>query len=172
MVGKDQGVGDDNVLPSSCRKDDDLGDIIRSERFAALVDLVGGRLVTIESDDGEFGLHLTGINLNDSDAGGYKLSAQSIGEAADCGLGCTVDATAGVGLTTCNGADVDNVSGTAIGTSGLEDGENSLGHVDQTCDVRGKHDIDVFLLDLRSFSHTLDEAAVAFVDQYMLTLFR
>lgn len=40
MVGKEQSIGNDDILPPGGRKDDDLGNIIRSERVAATVQTI------------------------------------------------------------------------------------------------------------------------------------
>ena len=140
------------------------------------VDSIGLCLVAIESHDREllhspletcyigrkgsaYSLDLAGVNLNDTDTAGNELLSQALSEAADSGLGSTVDTTARVGLSTGNGADVDDVTVAAIRT-GEEDGENGLGHVDEAGDVCLEHDVDVLLGNLRSASNALDKTTV------------
>lgn len=53
VVGEDQRVGKDNVLPATCGKDDNLGNVIWSQWLATSVYGIGLCLVTTESDDGE-----------------------------------------------------------------------------------------------------------------------
>lgn len=103
-----------------------------------------------------YSLDLTGIDLDNPDPRRDKLLSQGIGEAADSGLGGTVDATTRVSLASCNTSNVDNVSATAI-LSLLEDGEDGLGHVDKAGDVGGEHDVHVLRVDLRSLCNTLNK---------------
>lgn len=102
---------------------------------------------------------MTGINLNDTNAAGDELLAQGLGEATNGGLGGAVDGSAGVGFAAGNGADVDDVAVATVRT-GEEDGEDDLGHVDETGDVGLEHDVDVILVDFGGTSHAFDEAAV------------
>lgn len=63
------------------------------------INSIGLGLVAVEADDGELGLNLTGINLNDTNPSCNQLLSQAVGEAADGSLGGTVDGASGVGLT-------------------------------------------------------------------------
>lgn len=54
MIGKDQGIGNDDVLATSGGEDDNLGNIIWRQGFDALVDGIGFGFVTTEAHDGEF----------------------------------------------------------------------------------------------------------------------
>lgn len=64
--------------------------------FHSRIDGIGLGLVAVEPDHGELSLDLAGINLNDADTAGDELLSQALGEAADGGLGGTVDGTTGV----------------------------------------------------------------------------
>ena len=115
MIGEDQRVGNDHVLSPAGSKYNDLGNVFGGERFTALVDFVCGGLVTVEPDDGELGLNLTRIDLNDSDASSNELAAQGISETADSSLGSAVDTATRIRLTASNRTNVDDISGAAIG---------------------------------------------------------
>lgn len=129
------------------------------------IDGIGLALVTVESDHGELGLHLAGIDSNDTDSLANQLLAETVCERTDGGLGGAVDAAAGVGLAAGNGANVDDVAGTFAVVTFEEDGENGLGHVDQTSHVGRKHDIDVLLSDLGRLGHALDQTTVISVSK-------
>lgn len=101
-------------------------------------------------------LDLARINLNDPNASRNQLLPQRIRKTAHSRLGSTVNTAAGVGLPAGDGADIDDVSGTAIGPL-LEDGQDGLRDVDQAGDVGREHDVDVLLGDLGCFRDTLDE---------------
>lgn len=185
MVGEDQTVGNDNVLPPGGGEDNDLCDVVGSQGLAAFVDGVGLGLVAVEAHDGEVGLDLARVDGDDADARGDELLAQRLGEGADGGLGGAVDAAADVWLAACercsgqyrtgsyenaqeehtsDGTNVDNVARTAVRPL-LEDGEDGLGHVDETRDVGLEHDVHVLLGDVRRPGPALDQAGV--VDEDM-----
>lgn len=124
------------------------------------IDSICLALVTVEPDDRELGLDLARVDLHNPNAGVYELLAKGLVEAADSRLGRAVDATTDIGLAASNAANVDDVTSTAVGSLEI-DGQDSLGHVDETCHVGGKHDIDVFLGDLRSACDALDKTTIS-----------
>lgn len=103
-------------------------------------------------------LDLARIDLDHSDSGCDKLLSQSVCEAADSSLSGTIDATTRVGLTTCNAANVDDISSATL-ISLLEDGQDRLSHVNQTGDVGLEHNVNVFQSNLGRSCYTLDEAS-------------
>ena len=163
MVWEDQSIGKHDILaPTSC-KDDYLGDVVARQGLHALVDFLRLLLVAAKSHNTKLGLDLAGINLDDADAGGDEFFAEGVGEGADGGFGCTVDAAALIRLAASDGADIDDITAATVG-AGLEDGEDGLGHVDEAGDVGREHDIDVVGLDVRGLRNALDEASIVHQD--------
>lgn len=102
-------------------------------------------------------LYLTRVNVDNSDSRGNKLLSQSIGKGPDGSLGGTVDTATGVCLTASDTSNVDNISPATI-ASLLEDGQDFLGHVDQTVDVGVEHSVDILRVDFWGLGNTLDQA--------------
>lgn len=102
-------------------------------------------------------LNLTRIDFNDTDSRGDELLSQSISERADSRLGGAVDATTRVRLAAGDTANVDNIA-TATLRALLEDGQDGLGHVNETSDVGVKHDLDILGSNRRCLGNTLDQA--------------
>lgn len=127
------------------------------------IDGIGLALVTVEPDDRELRLDLTGIDANHPNSLGDEFLAQALGEGSDGTLGRAVDGTTNVGLPAGNGADVDDVAGPFAVVPRQHAGEDGLCHVDQACHVGCEHDGDIILLNLWCLGHTLDQAAVPFV---------
>lgn len=113
--------------------------------------------------DGEYicsySLNLTRINLNNSNTRRDELLSQRVGETAHCGLGSAVDASSNIRLSAGDTANIDDVSAAAV-VFLLEDGEHGLGHVDQSGDICGDHNVDVCELDIGGLCNALDEATV------------
>lgn len=158
MVGENEGISNNHILPPCSGKHHDLGNIIASQGLDALINLLRLLLVTPEPHDAELGLDLPRVNLDDAHAARDQLLAQRVGEAAHGGLGRAVDAAALVGFAACDRADVDDITTAAVGAR-EEDGQNGLGHGDQACDVGLEHDVDVGLVDFGGLVYALDEAA-------------
>lgn len=156
MIRKHQRIRKHYVLPPPCRENDHLRDIVTGQGFDALVHLLRLLPVAVKPHNAELGLYLSGVDLDDPDARCDELFAEGIGEGAHGGFGSAVDAATLVGLTASDGADVYDVAAPAVGAR-LEYGKNSLGHVDETGDVGGEHNVDVFLLDSRRLSDALDQ---------------
>lgn len=137
------------------------------------IDGISLGLVSVEADDGEFlsiayhvsflfcahsdaseeneathSLDLTRVNLHDTNPSINKFLAQSIAKGAHGGFSGAVDAATGVWLATGDTTDVNNISSAAF-RAGLEDGQHSLRHVDQTGHIGLEHDVDVVLRNLR-----------------------
>jgi hypothetical protein len=106
---------------------------------------------------GSYRLNLTGIDLNDTNSRRNKFLPERICEGADSRFGGTVDATAGIRLAASNGANVNYVTTAAL-VALLEDGQNGLGHVDQTGDVGVEHDLQILGSDFRCLSNSLYQA--------------
>lgn len=88
MTGEDQCIGNDHVLTSPRSKDNNLSNIITSERLAApkkkgtlalsrcmamkrnhsRIDSISLRLITVETHNRELRLNLSGINLDNADS--------------------------------------------------------------------------------------------------------
>lgn len=105
-------------------------------------------------------LNLTGVNLNDTDSGRDEFLAKRIREGADCRLGGTVDATTGVRLAASNRSNINDIT-TATLRALLENGQDCLGHVDETGDIGVKHDLQVFSRNLRCLCNALDQTTVS-----------
>ena len=103
-----------------------------------------------------YSLNLTGVNLDNTDSRRDKLLAQGIGERTDGSLGSAVDTTTGIRLTTGNTSNVDDITTAAL-VPLLEDGQDSLGHVDKTGNVGVKHDAHILSSNLGSLGDTLDK---------------
>ena len=80
-------------------------------------------------------LDLAWINFHYPYPGGDQFSAKDVCETSDRRLCRTVDAAARVRLSAGYAPDIDNVSTASIWPL-LEDGQNSLSHVDQSGHVR------------------------------------
>lgn len=91
VVGVEQSIGNDDILPPGGSKDNDLGNIIRRKRVAASVDGIGLGLVAVKADDGKLRLDLAGVDFDDPDASGDELLSQALRKASDGGLGGAVD---------------------------------------------------------------------------------
>lgn len=100
---------------------------------------------------------MTGVDLNDTDSRRDELLAQRVGERANGSLGGAVNGTTGVGLTTSDTSNVDDITAAAL-VALLEDRQDGLSHVDQTGDVGVEHDAHIFDRDIGSLRNTLDEA--------------
>lgn len=159
VIGEDQRVCNHNVLPATGSKDDDLGDIVWRQGFAALVHGVGLVLVAIEAHDRELCLDLARIDANDTNPARDELLAQRVRERSHRGLGGAIDGAADVGFPAGDRADVDDVAGASTVISGEHLRQNSLSHVDKSSDVGGEHDVEILLLDLRGLSHASNETA-------------
>jgi len=95
VVGKDEGVGNNDVLPPPSGEDNCLGDICRCQRFATAmgksvspilkrfhmvslaslsahrylrIDSISLSFVAVESHDRKLGLYLARVNVNDADS--------------------------------------------------------------------------------------------------------
>lgn len=112
-------------------------------------------------------LDLAGVNADDPDLRGDQLLPQRVCEAPDRGLGGAVDAAAGVRLAAGDGADVDDVSRAGL-ASRLQDGQDGLGHVDEARHVRGEHDVDVLLCDLRRLRDAPDETTAGLMVSWLM----
>jgi hypothetical protein len=110
----DQHVGDDHVRRPAGDPGDDVGDVARLQRGHPVVDGVRGRLVAVEADEGELGLHHARVDLADPDATAQHVHAHATGDPLDSGLGRAVHGPAGVDLAPGVGTDVDDVAGAAL----------------------------------------------------------
>jgi hypothetical protein len=158
MVRENQRIRQDNILPPANSKDNNLRDILRSQRLDALIHLLRLIDITAEPHNTELRLDLPGIDLDDADARRNQLAAQRVGEGAHGRLGRAVDAAALVGLAAGDGADVYNVAAAAVGAR-LEDGQDGLGHCDEAGDIGREHGVDVFGEDVGGLRDAFDEAA-------------
>lgn len=134
MLWEDKRVGNDDVFSPCSSKNNDLRNIIGSQRFHTpkvklvhdywfqipdtveylLVNLVCLRLVAVKSHNRELRLNLTRVNLNNPDPSRNELLPQCIRKASDSSFGGTVNTTAGVGFPAGDGPDVDDVSSAAV----------------------------------------------------------
>lgn len=169
--GKDERIGNDNVLSAGDVEDDNLGNVLRCEGLHASISSIGLGLVAAEANDGEFRLGRAGVNLHDANLGVHGLAAQAVGEAADGGLGRAVDGAAGVGLAAGNGANVDYIAGAAVRAS-KEDGKNGLSDVDEARDVCVEHDVDVGFGNVADRLDAADAAGIVDENVDILVLVR
>lgn len=104
-------------------------------------------------------LHLTRVNLNNTDACGNKFLTQGVCERANGCFSRAVDTPTLVWITAGDTANVDDIPSPTI-RSGLEDGQNGLCHVDQASDIRVEHYGHIPRLDIGRLSHAFDQATV------------
>jgi hypothetical protein len=159
MIRKYQRIRQNNILPPPRREDDNLGNIVGRQWLHALVHLLRLLLVTAESHDTEFCLHLTRVDLDDPNSCRDQLAAHGIGEGPHGGFGGTVDAAALIGFAAGDGADVYDVALAAVG-SGFEDGQDGLCHGNEAGHVCGEHGVDVGGGDGGGLGDAFDEATV------------
>lgn len=99
---------------------------------------------------------MTRIDFNNTNSRGDEFLSQRVSEGADSGLGGAVDTAARVRLATGDTANVNNIT-TATLRALLEDGQDGLGHVNETGDVGVKHDLEILGSDFRGLGDTLDQ---------------
>lgn len=189
VVWENQGVCKYNVFSASCCKNNDLRNVLWSERLTSttIVGLaytrayievilriysIGFGLVSIKPDNGEFlarsaqhhnftettySLNLSRIYLNNSYTSGHQLPSHGIREASNGSLRCTVDGSSLVWFTSGNTANVDNIPCTSVCPL-LENGKNSLRHINKSGNIRIEHRLDILLRDLSSFGNTLHKS--------------
>lgn len=181
MVGEYESISNDDVLPPASSEYHRLSNVIRRQWLTAPVirlaicpgnnggynkaeysriDSISLGLITTKSNHGELSLNLTRVNADNSDSLRNQLLSQAVGERPDGSLGGTVDATTDVGLTTCDGPDVDNVAGAIAVVTLQHSREDCLCHVDQSCHVGGEHDVHVIFGNFRCLGYAFDQAAV------------
>ena len=129
MIRENEGISQNHILTSSSSKHNDLRNIIRSQRFTPLINLIRSTLIAIKSHNTKLRLDLTRIDFDNTDTRSDEFFSEGVGEGAYGGFGRAVDAAAWVGLSACDAADVYYVAGSGIAAR-EEDGEDGLGHVD------------------------------------------
>lgn len=104
-------------------------------------------------------LNLTRVDFNNTNSRGDELLPQGVSEGANSRLGGAVDATTSIRLAAGDAANVDNVTAATLRAL-LEDGQDGLGHVNETSDVGVKHDLDILRSNRRCLGNTLDQATI------------
>ena len=156
MTRENQRIRDHHVFPPPRREHDDLGNVVWRQGIHPLIDLLRSILIAVKPHDAKLRLHLSWIDLNDSDAVRDMFAAERLGEGSHGCFGGAVDTTIDIWFSARDGADVYDVA--AGGLSCFVDGEDGLRHVYQTRDVGCEHDVYVFGFDVRSLVVALYEA--------------
>jgi hypothetical protein len=162
VIGENQRISNNNILPPASRENHNLRNIVWRQRFAARVHGVGFALVAVEANDAELRLDLAGINLNHADARRDQLLAHGVCDATHGGFGRAVDRAIGVWLAASDGADVDDIACASL-AAGLHLWQHGLRYIDETSHIRRKHDIHIFSLDIADFVNTAHEPGI--IDQ-------
>lgn len=117
-------------------------------------------------------LNLARIDFNDPDSCSDQLPSQGIRERPDRTLRRTIDTATGIAFTAGNAANHDDIAAAPLLAVALvlEDGQHSLGHVDQARDVGREHNLHVLSLDVWRLVHTLDQPRVVHQDVDILEL--
>lgn len=180
MVGEDECISNDNILPSTRSKNNSLGDIIWSQWLTAAakwldtsdkndwqvtrkhlrINGISLDLVTTKPNHRKLSLDLARIDANNADPLCDQLLPQALGKGPHGRLGRAVDAAADVRLTAGDGANVDDVA-CALAVVALQHRrQDSLRHVDQACHVGREHDVNVIFLNLWRLGYSLDETTI------------
>ena len=116
-----------------------FGDVFRGQGIQVFVSGFRSLQVTLETHGQKFSVQMTGLDVGHADGSTQKVAAEHPAKMVHESLGSTVHVAALEGAVAGDGADVDDVTGTAFDHTG----QNAAGAVQQAVDVGGDHFVPV-----------------------------